>query len=59
MQAVEHGTNLRENQIVLTPLIALLQPEEGFVPVSEIGVNDCQPPRRNVDKFREGLGAYD
>src|ERR1700677_3394792 len=48
MQVIEHGPNLRENQIVFTALIALLQPEEGFVLISEIGVNDCQPPRRNV-----------
>jgi hypothetical protein len=42
MQAIEHGPNLGENQIVFTPLIALLQPEEGFVLVPFSAVNSAK-----------------
>ena len=55
MQSIEHGPNLGETQIVFTPLIALLQPEQGFVLISEIGVNDCHPPRRNVGSLGKFL----
>ena len=39
---VEHGPNLEKNQIMLASLVALLQPIESLLLVTEAEVNDSE-----------------
>jgi hypothetical protein len=41
-ERVEHGPNLGKNQIMFTSLVALLQPEERLLLVTEFGVDDSE-----------------